>query len=107
MTEMEFLPTDTIVEFSTKDVYSQNGIYFADIKDIVNADKGYFSTKNVVHNGDVFLDTSNRILMFLEGNFDSNDGYVMKGTKIGHINNPQGFVRAIADERTVRMVREF
>ncbi|WP_191014527.1 cyclophilin-like fold protein [Treponema zioleckii] len=79
------------VEFSTNDIYKINGIYFVDLPEIVNADKTQFKKENEINSGDIFLDTSNRLVMFLD-----NESYnVMKGTKLGTIKKPEDFAKAI------------
>ena len=73
-----------------------------DLKEIAEADKSLFSASNEAEKGDVFLDTSNRIVMFLG---DYGAATKIKGTKIGHINESVDFLHALKNGRKVRFTK--
>lgn len=102
LAEAAYLPEGTQAEFSTNDIYEQGGVFYVDMKEIVEADKSLFKNQNEVKKGDIFLDTSNKIIMFL-----GNQIYPeIKGTKIAHINNSEYLVPEILQKnRTVRLVK--
>lgn len=102
LAEAAYLPDGAQVEFSTNEIYEQGGIFYVDMKEIVEAEKSLFKNQNEVKKGDIFLDTSNKIVMFL-----GNQIYpVMKGTKIAHINNSEYLIPEILQKnRTVRLVK--
>jgi len=100
--QMEFLPAGTEIEFDTDEIYENAGIYFVDLKEIAEADKSLFNASNEAEKGDVFLDTSNRIVMFLG---DYGAATKIKGTKIGHINESVDFLHALKNGRKVRFTK--
>ncbi len=102
LAEAAYLPEGSQVEFSTNDIYEQNGVFYVDMKEIVEAAKSLFKNQNEVQKGDIFLDTSNKIVMF----FGNQTYPEIKGAKIGHINNSEYLVPEILQKnRTVRLVK--
>jgi len=102
LAEAAYLPEGAQVEFSTNDIYERDGIFYVDMKEIVESDKSLFKNQNEAEKGDIFLDTSNKIIMFL-----GNQIYPeIKGTKIAHINNSEYLVPEILQKnRTLRLVK--
>lgn len=95
--KMKGLLKDSWIEFGTKEVYVRDNVYFVDIKKIVPANTKHFKKSNKVRKGDVFLDASNKIVMFLDDETYS----VMKGTKLGRIKDVELFKKILSEEGNV------
>lgn len=92
--KMEGLQKGASIEFNTSESYERNGVWFVDMAEIVPFDANQFKNQNEVHKGDIFLDTSNKFVMFL-----GDETYtIMKGTKLGNIENTEEFKNLLSQK---------
>lgn len=95
--QMEGLQKGTSVEFSSLESYEREGVWFVDMAEIVPADMSRFEKQNEVHKGDIFLDTSNKFVMFLGDETFT----IMKGTKLGNIENTEEFKNLLSQKNKI------
>lgn len=94
--KMSGLLKNSSATFKASEVYEREGVYFVDMKEIVPANLKRFKKNNKIKRGDIFLDTSNKIVMFLgDGTFN-----VMKGTKLGSIKDIESFKKILSDKNS-------
>lgn len=91
---MEGLQKGTSIEFNTSESYEQNGVWFVDMAQLVSFDTNQFKNRNEVHKGDIFLDSSNKLVMFL----NDKSYNILKGTKLGNIKNAEKFKNLLSQK---------